>query len=297
MRPDKLIFVGIRAALPDTLCLFWGFTQLSSIAIMPNLSTADKFLGSLLGAYIGHSCSTLHQGQWPPVRESHLYQAWQASIQPSTVLGPHPLKTSLVAALPWLLHHHDDATGRHHWLAQAIAPLPLTETSPTVTAIEMFYILGDCLEWLLQFPSDTQKPYLLLCEHLRQRCITYPPPFIPRLNLLIEGLNMKECATDVQAPYQAQTVCSMTLALRRCLRYPENLALALSNHQTDIRMSSIIGCLLGAWGGTPAIPVPWIMAFTQDSRHDLRQMAQQLYRSWAGSNVVIGRTTIFPLDL
>ncbi|ESA36111.1 hypothetical protein N836_09020 [Leptolyngbya sp. Heron Island J] len=121
---------------------------------------------------------------------------------------------------------------------------------------------------------------------------------MPHLNLLIENLDTEEFATNAQVPCQARTLWPMTLAIRRCLRYPENLALALVNHSTDIPTTTIIGCLLGAWGGISAIPVPWIMAFTYDSRQGLRQMAQQLYRSWAGSNVVTGGVDeIFPLDL
>lgn len=263
---------------------------------MPTISTADRFLGSLLGAYIGQYYSVSDRGHWPPVSRSSLYRSWLSSIQHLNVPAPKSLDTSLTAALPWLLCCHDDSARRHHWLSQRLASATIATPTPINAATETLYILGDCLEWLMQCTPDTQHPHPLLREHLQKRSVTYPAAIIPQVNLLIENLNAEALSTFAQVTDRAHRLSPITLALSHCLGYPENLALALANQPDDPCTAAIIGCLIGAWGGSLVIPARWIMALTQDSRQSLHQIAQRLYFSWAGINTTTTSFEAFSLD-
>ncbi len=262
---------------------------------MPTISTADRFLGSLLGTYIGHYYLAYHHGHWPPVRESPLYQSWLSSTKQPNISGPKSSEAGLTAAIPWLLHCHDDTVRRHHQLNQTL--LTKLASAPLIAPdTEALYILGDCLEWLMQYTPDTQEPYPSLCDHLQQKSVTYPSIMIPQAHRLIEDLSTEALTNSPQDMSQDHTLSSITLAIRSCLSYPENLALSLANQRGGSCTAAMIGCLLGAWGGLSAIPLQWIMALTQDSRQSLQQIAQQLYRSWAGINAVATSFDAFPLD-
>lgn len=275
---------------------YLGAAKPFSKATMSTIPTADRFLGSLLGAYIGNCYSAYNHGPWPRARDSLLYQTWLTGIQQLNISGPKPSAASLTAAIPWLLYCHADTAARHRQLTQNITPATITKPALVITVTASLYILGDCLEWLMQCTPDTQHPHLSLCAHLQERSTTYPSATIPWVNLLIERLNTRIFFTSPQSIDQTYALSSITSALKRCLSYPENLALALANQQDTPATATIIGCLIGAWGGPMVIPGEWIMSLTQDARQSLQQISQQLYRSWAGVDTIATGFDVFPLD-
>lgn len=267
---------------------------------MVTISTPDKFLGSLMGAYIGHHYLEKYQGKWLSVSKSPLYNVWLSSIEPQNI--PSLLATSsMPTAIPWLLYHHDDCTGRIHWLNQALAYSTTNgdhHASLYSNRIKVLYILGDCLEWLMQCPKDAQEPHLDLCHHLRQQQSTSPSAIIPQLNQLIQTLASPSLDSYLQTlDHTEPSFMALTSALKRCMYYRENLALALSRSDLTAPTPTLIGCLLGAWRGPSVLPIDWVMAIPQDSKEALRHMAQQLYCSWAGlKSKISGTYEIFPLD-
>lgn len=267
---------------------------------MPTLSIADRLLGSLVGTYIGHGYDN-RQWHCRQTKDSQLYQSWLQDIQQGPPPGPTASKCSPELALPWLLYHHDNRRTRHHWLAQTLA----TETGqPNSHSSGILYCLGDSLEWLMQCPQTVPRPLPLLSEHLQRQLPHYPPRVIAEANQLIAWLldSGKSLSTtsSVKGPLDTDVpMATLAFALRQCLKYRENLALALTDPQAKQRqsISTIIGCLSGAWGGTAIIPRPWIEALSPDSKQALNHMIQHLYRHWAGISPMGPTSATLPLEL
>ena len=257
---------------------------------MPIISTADRFLGSLVGAYMGHSYANR-----PDTRNSLLYQSWLDDIQQNRIPGPTLSDFSPAVSLPWLLYHHDDSRTRHDWLAHSLEPIQSTAPDHVTTTMGVLYILGDSLEWLMQCLPTVQHPLPLLCKHLRHQLSTYPPGVSAQVTPLIEWLSSESLRPSPVR--QDILVAAMALALQQCLKYRENLAFALNNDSMSQPAPAMIGCLLGAWGGTAIIPTPWMMSLAPDSRQDLSHIAQHIYRNWAGISCIEGTFETLPLDL
>lgn len=273
---------------------------------MLTMTIANKFLGSLLGTYIGHHyhhCLGGQQMATGPVDESLLYQAWLPSIRQSTPPRVATVST-LAAALPWLLYHHDDRQTRHRQLASELA------TDSLGAIASRLYILGDCLEWLMQSSLEPQASPALLRKHLRQQISTYPTSILPQVNQLFELLEFPSTTSNgaqngAQLEYHHASIhasihapmLTIATAIQQCLTHPENLALALTSPHTAPPVAPIIGCLLGAWGGTSRIPLRWMMSLPNESRQLLTHVSEQLYRNWAGITGVAKSFEAFPLDL
>ena len=260
---------------------------------MPTIATADQFLGSLVGAYIGHYYPEQHHGNWPSVSQSLLYQSWLANTSHDNI--PAPSEVNLATALPWLLYRHDDSSSRLHWLNQTLAS-PTRDRGNTISDITgTIYILGNCLEWLMQCSLNTPNLHLRLSQHLRQKQSNYPVAVSPQITRLIKELETHSSNISPQTIY-AQPVPPIALALRCCLNYRENLVLALDRSGMIGSTPTMIGCLLGAWRGPSVIPIRLLMGLTKDSRNSLGDIAQRLYHSWAGISQGGTTSEIFPLD-
>ncbi|MEA5462130.1 hypothetical protein [Leptothoe sp. PORK10 BA2] len=274
---------------------------------MVTLSTADRFLGSLLGTYLGHSYVNQHPWNCLQTKDSQLYQSWLQDMQQDPPPGPTGLDFSPAIALPWFLYHHADHRTRHGWIAQTLAADALPQASH---ATVLMYCLGDSLEWLMQCPRTVQHPLPLLCEHLQRQIPTYPPGVVSQVNQLIAWLAPEPAKQSAIlspstatsplhsiSPLEADVpMAAMALAIRQCLNYRENLALALTG-QSGQPIPTIIGCLMGAWGGAAVIPTPWIMSLSPESRQHLRHIVQHLYRHWAGIRCLGNTAETLPLDL
>lgn len=270
---------------------------------MVAISTIDRVLGSLIGSYVGHyygsNSSCNRHFDWPAnINDSSLYQAWLTNIQ--TLQSPYPYLSTHhpMAALPWLLYHHDNKTTRHHYLAQQTANSSTISNDMPCHLISSLYILGDCLEWLMQCPLEVLELSPLFCEHFKQQQINYPDVIIFELNQWLLWLshpsapNFSPGFATSDAP-----LAPIFLAIWQCLNHPDNLALALGN---DKKMSqttlTTIGCLLGAWGGLSVIPSPWMLLLSQGSRRAITLIAEQIYREWAGIRCIGGTLETLPLN-
>lgn len=249
-----------------------------------------------MGTYIGHrSLDGSHQAMdvrnTPSLEQSWLH-ALQLGISPTLVSS----NSHLANTIPWLLYHHDDRRTRNHILAQNLTSPSRTTAMTTMTAT--LYILGDCLEWLMQVTSVNQAVHPLMCKHLQQQSLTYPAAITPKVHSLIASLEFPSSITD---DYQLQSSNELTMtlaaAIRQSLTYSENLALALSTCDLGTPTSTLIGCLLGAWRGTSIIPSGWLTSLPNTSKQTLHQVAEQLYRNWAGINHISATFEAFPLDL
>ncbi len=265
---------------------------------MATISNADKFRGSLFGAYIGHYYSEKYSDQWPTVSRSTLYQAWLASIEQYRISPPS--EANLTTAIPWLLYRHDDSSGRLHWLHQTlVSPTMHTNDSKGILTdtIGALYVLGDCLEWLMQYPIGPQELHSLLWKYLHHKRSSYPSAINSQIHQYLEQLATQSPALILQTTDNTHhPLMTVTAALKCCLNYRENLALALTNPGMTAPIATIVGCLLGAYCGPSVIPVGWLMAFTQDSREALDAIAQKLYGVWAGVGNVTTNFEVLPLD-
>ncbi|MGD1949723.1 MAG: hypothetical protein ACFB14_08765 [Leptolyngbyaceae cyanobacterium] len=270
---------------------------MESISTIP---TAEKFLGSLLGAYIGYRYSSRSDIPWQSVNSKSLSQLWRNSIQQPTVAGPQVLEPQTLvsrpaAALPWLLYHHDNSSFRYQSLAQTLASVDSSSASILINAIGATCILGDCLEWLIQCSTTLQPSLPLICKHLLQRQAAYPTVLAGHVERFTEVLASQILAFEPLQPYE-QPLLTTALAVKHCLRYPENLALILTNSQEIETTATLSGCLLGAWGGLSIIPTEWIMALTNDSHQLISHVADKIYRDWAGIIGVSATYDTSPLD-
>lgn len=261
---------------------------------MSIISIKDRFLGSLVGTYLGHSYAA---SPWscPDTGNSLLYQSWVDDIQQNRIPGPTLADFSPAVPLPWLLSYHDNSRTRHNWLTHNLDPLQSTKPEHVNNAAGVLYILGDSLEWLMQCPKTVQHPLPLLCKHLRHQLSAYPTDVIAQVAPLIEWLASESSLTS---PVPSNIpIAATALALRQCLNYQENLALALKSEPMSQPTPAMIGCLLGAWGGIAVIPTPWIKALSPDSRQALSNMAENLYRIWAGIICMGGTCETLPPHL
>lgn len=261
---------------------------------MPIISTKDRLLGSLVGAYLGYSYAD-HPWSCPDTRNSLLCQSWLNDIQQNRIPGPTLADFSPAVPLPWLLLHHDNSRPRHDWLTHNLDPLQATEPEHVTKAAGVLYILGDSLEWLMQCPRTVQHPLPLICRHLQHQLFAYPTDVIAQVTPLIEWLASESSLTSSVPP--DIPMAATALALRQCLNYRENLALALKSEPMSQPTPAMIGCLLGAWSGTAAIPTTWIKALSPDSRQALSYLAEHLYRNWAGIIGGGGICETLPLEL
>lgn len=259
---------------------------------MSIISTEDRFLGSLVGTYLGHSY-TDHLWSCPDTRNSLLYQSWLDDIQQNRIPGPALADFSPAVSLPWLLSHHDNSRIRHDWLTHKLDPIQSTEPEHATKVAGVLYMLGDSLEWLMQCPQTVQYPLPLLCKHLRHQLSAYPTDVIAQVTPSIEWLASDESSITSPVPPKIP-MAATALALGQCLNYRENLALALESEPVSQPTPAMIGCLLGAWGGTAVIPTPWIRALSSDSRQALSNMAENLYRTWAGIICMGGTCEMLP---
>lgn len=249
-----------------------------------------------MGTYIGHCYSAFPQPAIDFSKSPPLHQSWLNTPQPGILPTLVPSNSRLVDIIPWLLYYHDARHTRNHELAQHLTSAQCTTAITTMTAA--LYILGDCLEWLMQAAPVNQAAHPSLCRHLQQQSLTYPAAIRPPTNRLIVSLEPQSLSTD---DYQTQDsndlMMALAAAIQQSLTYPENLALALNTSDRRASTSTLIGCLLGAWRGTSVIPSGWIMSLPNTSRQTLTLTAKQLYRSWAGINHISATFEVFSLDL
>lgn len=261
---------------------------------MPTISTADKFLGSLLGAYIGSSYRGTSQLSIPNLSDSQLYQWWHQDLSqgiPSLQLS----NTCLISALPWLLYHHDDGTARHRTLLRSLGSDRQNRDDAIADRVAALYLLGDCLEWLIQDPGHRPNSVDLLCKHLQTQIFSECPPSL--MQFLQPALNEVTTQSIPHRPATPSGSPSMrvAIALQQCLYCPENLALTLAS--SPLANATLAGCLLGAWGGTSIMPMPWKIAIPPTEKAALTHMAEQLYRTWAGIISTSTRFDVLPLNL
>ena len=247
---------------------------------------AEKFLGSLLGAYIGNCRASQYAKSGISVGNNSLSQLWLTSIQPHIIAAPTTVESETLAsypvtALPWLLYHHDNSTARYQGLAQTLESVEHLSKPALPHIIGATCILGDCLEWLVQHSLTIQQPRPLLCKHLLQRQTAYPRVLADHTEQFIDVLAAQTPAVAPEAIH-AQPLLRIASAVQGCLDCRENLALALVSAQDTGTMPSLMGCLLGAWGGLSVIPIKWLMTLPNNTNQSISHMAEQLYRSWAG---------------
>ncbi|WP_215619622.1 hypothetical protein [Leptothoe kymatousa] len=282
------------------------------------LSTADKFLGSLLGAHLANRnpdftdpqnvaialnqvSNQLERSNHPPHPQPNPCQQAaeaQGGIAPSAHYpvrcGVAQLTTAMVSqgwnkefgsVLRWLLSSHDNHQQRH----QAIAAVyqQVTDdalTSDALHSIQALYILGDCLEWFMQSSPDVSRANSRLYEYLQQQCATYPAELINQQmsQLLAYLCDPLPSMDNGDNSLQSGPLSSVMLAAQHCLRYRENLALALSTQPLTPLTPSLVGALLGAWGGPQVLPHPWLLALPSHTMQNLVAEADNLYRAWAG---------------
>ncbi|MEM1252147.1 MAG: hypothetical protein AAGI69_06905 [Cyanobacteria bacterium P01_H01_bin.21] len=271
---------------------------MESISTIP---TAEKFLGSLLGAHMGYCYSSRSDSPWQSVNSNLLSQLWRSSIQQHTVVGPQVLAPQTLvskpaAALPWLLYHHDNSSFRYQSLAQTLASVDSSSSSILTHAIGATCILGDCLEWLMQCSPTLQPSLLLICNYLRQRQTAYPTVLASHVKRFTEVLAPQISTTIEPLKPDEQPLLTTALAVKHCLSYPENLALILTNFEEPGTTATLSGCLLGAWGGLSVIPTKWIMALTDDSYKLISHIADEVYRNWAGITSIAATYDASPLD-
>ena len=264
---------------------------------MSLVSTHNKFLGSLIAAYIGYSYSRNHPQSWPPVSNSNLYRSWLDSIEQSPPSRPALSNASLIRTLPWLLYHYDNSQLRHYQLAQNLKLAHEANISNIIDITAALHIMGDCLEWLMQFPPSTQQPLTLLCDYLQQQRSDHSQPINAKRNQVIKALATNSSLSDIDNVVDSTLLSTVTMAIRQCLTYRENLALAFASSQIGPPIPTLIGCLQGAWAGTSVIPDQWMIAFHTDSRQSLAYIAQMLYRRWAGITSSTTTKEVLPLDL
>ncbi|MBT9315718.1 hypothetical protein [Leptothoe spongobia] len=265
---------------------------------MVAISTIDRFLGSLVGSYIGHYYGGNNQFGWPTnINDSTLYQSWKTNTPKAQVSDLQRSNSHLVAALPWLLYHHDNGTFRHQWLAQHLISASIGTSNNNVDTMEVLYVLGDSLEWMMQCPLDTRHPGQLLCKHLHHQKIHYPAVVSTKVNQWMKGLSSPSLTAISEMPPLDGPWGLITLSMWQCLNYRENLALALGSQKMSQPTLTIIGCLLGAWGGISVIPTPWLLLLSSDSRQAITHLAEQIYRDWAGIRSISDTFETLPLDL
>lgn len=257
-----------------------------------------------MGTYIGHRYldhlpldppqTVIDFRTGPPLHQSQL-QASLSGIPPTLPSDFH----HLADIVPWLLYHHDDRRTRNHQLAQHLAAVPYTTDITTTAGL---YMLGDCLEWLMQVASASQFTQPLLCRYLQQQSSTYPASAGGQVERLVAFLESQSLATDgSQTQRHNDLVTTLAIAIQQSLTYPENLALALNTIDVGVPTATLIGCLVGAWQGSAAMPSAWQLSWPDTAKQALYQAAEQLYRSWAGITTHIPATSAtfeaFPLDL
>lgn len=239
--------------------------------------TVDRFLGSLMGAYIGHHYSANCQ---KPLLDSHikpLYQSWLENAQSYMSTQPPLWEDNFACILPWLLYHHDDVQTRCQGLTiPALAAASSTEVAATA------YILGSCLEWLMQSSPSHQYPWLSLHQHLQQQQDLLFVENNHQISSLIDQLRDPSPMASWENIGHEPALTAVVLAINSSFTYRENIALAFASSQSVDPIPTLIGCLLGAWGGTSIIPTDWMMALSNDCKQSIILLVQMLYRSWAG---------------
>lgn len=249
---------------------------------MVMISTLDRFLGSLLGSYMGFH---YRQPEWPALHSDPLYTAW---IKPP--LLELQCTSNGYAPLPWLLYCYDNSTIRHHELAKHLEHLSVEAADPdAMTTLSTLYILGDSLEWLMQCPLSSQQALPQLLEYLQQQQVDYPST--------LHGFALfgTPLASNLSKPDNAHSA-ALNVALEQSLNHRENLALALNSSMPRFTRT-MLGCLLGAWGGISVIPTSWMLLLAPEVKQAITLLASQLYQSWAGISSAQGTLETFPLDL
>ena len=245
---------------------------------------------------MGHNYSQNHPQSWSTVSNSNLYRSWLDNIE-HPPFRPRSSNTSLILALPWMLYHFDNSQLRHYQLAQNLKLAHETNIPNLIDITAALHIMGDCIEWLMQFPPSIQKPLTLLCGHLQQQQSAYSQAVNTKRNQVIKALVTNSPLSNVDNVVDSTMLSTVTIAIKQCLAYRENLALAFGSSQIGTAIPPLIGCLLGAWAGTSIIPDQWMITFSSDSRHSLAHITQTLYRRWAGITSSMTTKEVFPLDL
>lgn len=250
------------------------------------ISTLDRFLGSLLGSYMGFY---YQQTPWPALHSDPLYTAWIES----PLLDLKSFDNDYLAALPWLLYRYDNIALRHHELAQHLENLSANGADiNTITTLSTLYILGDSLEWLMQCQLSIQPILPKLFAYLQQQQANYPS--------ILHGFAPLSLAaplgTSKPSKLDNATLEALNIALAQGLNHRENLALALNSTMSRLTRT-ILGYLLGAWGGLSVIPTPWIFLLSPEVKQAITLFAKQLYQNWAGISSTEGPLETFPLTL
>ena len=256
---------------------------MESISTIP---TAEKFLASLLGAYISYhyergGATTLRHS----IDEPLLIQLWRHSIQQPTVIGrsvlePQTLVSMPVVVVPWLLYHHDNCDSRYQKLTKMLTAVDSSSAALT-HAVGAVCIFGDCLEWLMQCSLAVHQPLSSICSYLIKRHVDSRTAFASQVEKFIEVLE-PQIATKIPLQLAEQPLLTAALAIKHCLSCRENLALSLANSQRTRTVAALCGCLLGAWGGLSVIPKKWVVDLANDFHQPINHLADKLYRSWAG---------------
>lgn len=248
-----------------------------------------------MGAYLGSKYSNESHGNTDFSQNTPIHQAWLTNIQLNILEQPTLSSLTMEMMLPWFLYHHDNQQIRHTCLAQ--------QNISTASTLGALYLLGDTLEWLMQCTPDIQNPQTLLYRHLQQQVFIYPQSIIADITPWIEQLGSPSLSlSPTEAIANTDSPMHVTLAIQQCLSYKENLALALNHSKKKLTSPthSIIGYLLGAWGGMTVIPPQWVLTWKNQAtaKQDISYIAQQLYRKWAGvMSISTTPFATFPLDL
>ncbi|MGD1856724.1 MAG: hypothetical protein ACFB2W_21015 [Leptolyngbyaceae cyanobacterium] len=267
---------------------------------MAAISIFDRLLGSLLGSYMGHCyqtvCDPINHLQPCGFEDSLLYQAWSSQVCQLRVLEFDPANADPIVVLPWLLYRHDDRSLRHSELAQLLMPISAEKVNDTLGAL---YLLGDCLEWLMQCSLATQEPLALLCQYVRHHQSEYPEILRSQFDCWVSSLSRGGFNDRLMHDEDELdgALVSVIIAIQQCLSYRENLAIALANPVLSQSTLTAVGCFLGAWGGTAIIPTQWMLTIPGDTRRSICVFAEKIYREWAGILSVSGSLEIIPLDL
>ncbi|NEQ49894.1 MAG: hypothetical protein F6K11_07155 [Leptolyngbya sp. SIO3F4] len=265
---------------------------------MGKLSTIDRFLGSLLGGYIGYHRAAPNQSALPSITNSTLYQSWLVCMQNMQSPGLRLFNCDEIGMLPWLLYHHDNRKIRHDYLQQALKRNTATESNMNIqNTLESLYLLGDILEFIMQYSPNRSHTDSLLYQELRQQTTEYPTAITPQVTQWLTWLSTPSSVTLNQSPTSNQYLESIFLGLWQCLRYHENLALALSTQTLSQNTYAITGYLLGAWKGISVIPNFWQLSIPPSSRRTFTHIAKQIYCSWAGISFMADTLETLPLDL
>lgn len=265
------------------------------------LATSDRFLGSLIGAYIGNHFDCVQNGQPLPQHWSALdfvsvpQTWWSLSIDTAQCLHHFSDTGGSFSMLLWMLLHHDNYATRHHAIMRNLSSQLLGSEADSLPYLGGVHLLSDCLEWFIQTSPTLKHPGSSLREYLGHRCSVYPAVIAADVADLLTDLG---CIDFLRLKTLGSgSAIDILAAVQLCLNYRENLALALTSNPIKPFVSMLVGYFLGAWVGTAVIPMQWMMAVSPDVMDTLTSAGDDVYRMWAGIADAADLCDVFPLAL